>query len=87
MYFDTSLKRLEENSPTYRVPVSCHVMGQNGTGILLERCEEEMEGSDGTCEDTADTTMLVQIEETKCVIRKLSFETVLAPVRAVGGKG
>jgi hypothetical protein len=56
-------------------------------GFCLERCEEEMEGSDGTCEDTADTTMLVQIEETKCVIRKLSFETVLAPVRAVGGKG
>ena len=46
-----------------------------------------MEGSDGTCEGTADTTMLVQIEEVKCVIRKLSFVTVLTPVRAVGDKG
>ena len=42
-----------------------------------------MEGSDGT----ADTTTLVQIEETKCAIRKLPFVTVLAPVRAVGDKG
>ena len=42
-----------------------------------------MEGSDGT----ADTTTLVQIEESKCVIRKLPFVTVLAPVRAVADKG
>ena len=27
-----------------------------------------MEGSDGTCEVTEDTTMIVQIEETKCAI-------------------
>ena len=29
-----------------------------------------MEGSDGTCEGTDDTTTLVQIEEAKCVIRE-----------------
>ena len=31
---------------------------------------KEMEGSDGTCEGTDDTTTLVQIEEAKCVIRE-----------------
>ncbi len=41
-----------------------------------------MEGSDGTCENTDNTTTLVQIEEAKCAIRKLPFVTVLAPVRA-----
>ena len=46
-----------------------------------------MEGSDGTCEGTDDTTTLVQIEEAKCAICKLPFVTVLAPVRAVGDKG
>ena len=51
------------------------------------RSEEEMEGSDGTCEVTTDTTMLIQIEETICTIRKLPFVTVLAPVRAVGDRG
>jgi hypothetical protein len=49
--------------------------------------EKEMEGSDGTCKCTDDTTTLVQIEEAKCAIRKLPFVTVLAPVRAVGDKG
>ena len=44
-----------------------------------------MEGSDGTCKDTEDTTMLVQIEEAKCAIRKLSCVTKLSPVRAVNG--
>ena len=34
-----------------------------------------MDGSDGTREDTEDTTMLVQIEEVKRVIRALSFVT------------
>ena len=29
-----------------------------------------MVGSDGTCDVTEDTTMFVQIEEEKCVIRK-----------------
>ncbi len=46
-----------------------------------------MEGSDGTCECTDDTTTRVLIEEVKCAIRKLPFVTVLAPVRAVGDKG
>ena len=46
-----------------------------------------MEGSDGTCEGTDDTTTLVQIEEAKCAICKLPFVTVLAPVRAVADKG
>jgi len=36
---------------------------------------------------TEDTSTIVQIEEVKCVIRKLSFVTVLSPVRAVKGKG
>ena len=56
-------------------------------GFCLERSEEETEGSDGTCEDTADITMFVQIEEAKCDIHKLPFMTVLAPVRAVADKG
>ena len=46
-----------------------------------------MEDSDGTCEVTTDTTMLVQIEEVKFAIRKLPFVTVLSPVRTVGDKG
>ena len=46
-----------------------------------------MEGSDGTCKDTEDATMLVQIEEAKCAIRKLSYVTKLSPVRAVNGMG
>ena len=56
-------------------------------GFSEEWSEKEMEGSDGTCEGTDDTTTLVQIEEAKCAIRKLPFVTVLAPVRAVGDKG
>jgi hypothetical protein len=36
---------------------------------------------------TEDTSTLVQIEEVKCAIEKLSFVTVLSPVRAVKGKG
>ena len=56
-------------------------------GFCLERSEEETEGSDGTCEDTADTTMFVQIEEAKYAIHKLPFMTVLAPVRSVCDKG
>ncbi len=35
-----------------------------------------MEGSDGTCEDTTDTTMFVQNEEAKCVICMLPFTCV-----------
>ena len=46
-----------------------------------------MEGSDGTCEDTEVATMLVQIEEAKCDIRKLSYVTKLSPIRAVNGMG
>ncbi len=46
-----------------------------------------MEGSDGTCEGTDDTTTPVQIEEVKYAIHTLPFVTVLAPVRAVGDKG
>jgi hypothetical protein len=44
-----------------------------------------MEGSDGTCEDTEDATMIVQIEEAKCAIRTMSYVTKLSPVRAVNG--
>jgi hypothetical protein len=36
---------------------------------------------------TEDTSTLVQIEEVKCAIRKLSFVTVLSPVRADKDKG
>ena len=46
-----------------------------------------MEGSDRTCEDIQDTTMLAQIEEAKCVIQKLSYVTKLSHVRAVNGMG
>ncbi len=37
--------------------------------------------------DTEDTSMFEQIEEVKCAIRKLSFVTILSPVRAVKDKG
>ena len=44
----------------------------------------EEEGSKGTMQPgNEDTSILVQIEEVKCTIRKLSFVTVLSPVRAV----
>jgi hypothetical protein len=36
---------------------------------------------------TEDTSTFVQVEEVKCVIRKLSFVTVLSPVRVVKVKG
>ena len=36
---------------------------------------------------TEDTSMFEQIEEVKCAIRKLSFVTILSPVRVVKGKG
>ncbi len=55
--------------------------------MLKRGVDEEIEGSDGSCEGTADTTMLVQIEEVKFAIRKLPFVTILSPVRAVGYKG
>ncbi len=44
-----------------------------------------MEGSERNCQDTEDTTTLVQIEESKSDIRKLSYVTKLSPVRAVNG--
>ena len=34
-----------------------------------------------------DTSMFEQIEEVTCDIRKMSFVTILSPVRAVKGKG
>ena len=79
MYFDTRLK-------TSRIRL-VRIIVQDGIfkckNILKRGVDEEMEGSDGTCEDTTDTTMLVQIEEVKFVIRKLPFVTVLSPVRTV----
>ena len=44
--------------------------------------EEEMEGSDGTREDTEDTTMLLQIEEVMSAIGALPIVTKLSPVGA-----
>ena len=41
-----------------------------------------MDGSDGTREDTEDTTMLVQVEVVKRTIRALHFVTKLSPVDA-----
>ena len=41
---------------------------------------EEMDGSDGTREDTQDTTRLVEIEELKRAIRALLFVTKLSQV-------
>jgi hypothetical protein len=38
-------------------------------------------------EDNEDTTVIVQIEEAKCDIRKLSYVTKLSPVRVVNGMG
>jgi hypothetical protein len=41
-----------------------------------------MDDSDGTHEDTEDTTMFVQIEEVNRIIRALSSVTKLLPVDA-----
>ena len=38
---------------------------------MMREKREDMDGGDATREDTEDTTMLVQIEETKSVIRAL----------------
>jgi hypothetical protein len=46
-----------------------------------------MEGSERNCQDTEDTTTLVQFEETKSDSRKLSYVTKLSPVPAVNGMG
>jgi hypothetical protein len=54
-------------------------------GFLRE--EEEMEGSDGTREDTEDTTMLLQIEEVMSAIGALPIVTKLSPVGAHNGHG
>ena len=69
-----------------RAPVTQWDFFFSKKGFCREGVEEEMEGSDETCvfsaEGNEDTTMLVQIEEAKCTIRKLPFVTVLAPVRS-----
>jgi hypothetical protein len=73
-----------------RVPGPCHEMGfflKYKKGFSEGKSEKDMEGSDGTCEGTDDTTTLVQIEEAKYAICKLPFVTALTPVRAVGDKG
>ena len=49
--------------------------------------EEEMEGSDGTREDTEDTTMLLQIEEVMSAIGALPIVTKLSPVGARNSHG
>jgi hypothetical protein len=46
-----------------------------------------MTGSDGTREDTQDTTILVQIEEVMRTIRELPFVTKLSPVAARNSHG
>jgi hypothetical protein len=63
------------------------ILFQNEKGTFERGVKREMEGSDGTCEGSADTTVFVQIEEAKYAIRKLSFVTVLTHVRVVGDKG
>jgi hypothetical protein len=50
--------------------------------FLFERgVKREKEGSDGTCEGSADTTVLVQIEEAKFAIRKLPQEPAVRLLR------
>ena len=46
-----------------------------------------MEGSDGTREDTKDTTMLLQIEEMMCVIQAMPIVTKLSPVGECNSHG
>ena len=47
-----------------------------------------MRGRKGVMEPvTEDTSMFEQIKEVKCAIRKMSFVTILSPIRAVKGKG
>ena len=59
----------------------CHARGPEDTDF-------EERGRKGTMEPgTEDTSMFEQIEEVKCAIRKLSFVTILSPVRVVKGKG
>ena len=52
--------------------------------IDFSREREEVDGSDGTREDT---TMFVQIEDVKSVIRTLPFVTKLSSVGAHNGHG
>jgi hypothetical protein len=64
------------------VTVSCHEMGNFFFPHKTWRKdfeEREMDGSDGTRQDTEDTT-IVQIEEVDLDIRALSFVTKLSPV-------
>jgi hypothetical protein len=82
MYFDTSLKRFEETVPEYPVrPLSHNLEFFFPTERFFGETQE-MDGRDGTREDTQDTTRLVEIEEVKHDIRALLFVTKLSPVDA-----
>ena len=49
---------------------------------VINLSREEMDGRDGTREDTQDTTRLVEIEKVKRAIWALLFVTKLSPVDA-----
>ncbi len=67
--------------------VSRYSYSNNLSWFLSPHTLSEMEGSDGTCEVTSDTVIVVQIEEAKCVIWKMSYVTKLSPVRVVNDMG
>jgi hypothetical protein len=89
MYFDTSLKTSRRDCSG----ISClALVTQFGNFFFLVRkiflikkinlSREEMDGRDGTREDTQDTTRIVEIEKVKRTIRALLFVTKLSPVDA-----
>ena len=47
----------------------------------------QMDGNDGTREESEDSTMIVQMEEVRRVIRVMSFVTKLSPLGAYNRHG
>ena len=87
MYFDTSLKTSRRDSSGISCPALVTQLRNFFFLILFFKKRifeerEEMDGRDGTREDTQDTTRLVEIEEVKRAIRALLFVTKLSRVDA-----
>jgi hypothetical protein len=83
MYFDTSLKTSRRDCSG----ISCPTLVKQFRHFFFPQeiffgQREEMDGRDGTREDTQDTTRIVEIEKVNRVIRALLFVTKLSPVDA-----
>ncbi len=83
MYYETSLKTSRRDCSGISCPA---LVTQFRNFFFLQQRffgeREEMDGRDGTREDTQDTSRLVEIEELKRAIRALLFVTKLSPVDA-----